>query len=161
MDCAHAGEVCDLLAARHAGRGEDGASLSSACGRQELALANATRDFVMLARVAERSGHPTASGVEVDDRARRDAREQGAGGRLEAHRLLMAMSVEKNLRRARPQANLNASALPLALEMVFEQHARVGDDPCLALRLAPQERRCIFAHRREAAGFEKHDAAAV
>ena len=82
MDGAHAGEVRDLLAARHAGRGEDGAGLGGACGWQKLALADRAGDLVMLARVAgtirpsrsiRRRGSMTVHDGMREERARADA----------------------------------------------------------------------------------------
>ena len=84
------------------GGDEDAAGRHRPRGGQQLPLADLPRDFVVLARVAERAGHAAASRVEIDDGARRDAAEQRARRRHQAHRLLMAVPVQQHGRRPRP-----------------------------------------------------------
>src|SRR5438045_9776139 len=73
----------------------------------------------------------------------------------------MTMSMQEDRRWARSQWDRNGSGLPLALEMILEQHTGVGDGSRPALSLAPQKRRLIFAERRQAARLEKHDSFAA
>ena len=77
--------------------------------RQQLPLADRARHVVMIARVAERSGHAAAAGIEIDDRRRRDARQQRLGRRRQAHRSLMAMRVEQHLGGPRLQRQRGAA----------------------------------------------------
>ena len=147
-----------LLAARRAGRHEDGIRRHRPRRRQQLALADLPRHLVVLLRVAERSGHAAAAGVEIDDRARRDARQQRARRRQQAHRLLMTVTVQQHGRRPGSQRRARARpACPFLLDVLLEQHARVADHPRLALRLAAQQRRRVLADRRQAARLEEQD----
>ncbi len=54
----------NLLPARHTRRDERVARGHRARGWQQLALADLPREIVVLPAVTERSGHPTASGIE-------------------------------------------------------------------------------------------------
>ena len=67
------------------------------------------------------------------------------------------MSMQQDRRRPGSQPERDRSALPLALEMILEQDAGVGDSSCPALSLASQKRRLILAKGRQAARLEKHD----
>ena len=54
-------------------------------------------------------------------------------------------------------AGSQGAACRFALEIVLEEHARVGDHPCLALLFAAQERGSVFANGRKAAGLQEQD----
>ena len=69
MDGPHAGEVRHLLTARNARGCQHGARFHRSRGGQQPAFADLSRHVVMSERIAERSGHPAAAGVEIDDGA--------------------------------------------------------------------------------------------
>src|SRR5262245_33556553 len=61
VDGRDAREMRHLLAARHAGGGQDGAGRQAARGGQQPTFADLPRDVVVLAGVAERAGHAAAA----------------------------------------------------------------------------------------------------
>ena len=101
----------------------------------------------MLARVAERSGHSAAAGVEIDHRGTGDAGEQRACRRQQAHGFLVAVAMKQDPRRSASERQRDPARLPLALDVIFEEDARGCDAARLALRLAAQKRRRVFADR--------------
>ena len=105
MHRGNAGKISDLMAAGRARRDEHGAGRHGPGRRQQLAFGNRERHVVVIARVAELAGHPAAAGLEIDDRRRRNPREQRPGGRREAHRALVTVRVEQPVARPRLSAS--------------------------------------------------------
>ena len=91
------GEVVDLVTATGAGRDNGGVGGFGADLREETAFANLAREVEVVFRVAEGTGHAAAASVEVDDGRAGDFCEQGLCGGQQAHRFLVAMSVQQNL----------------------------------------------------------------
>ena len=85
-----AGQVPHLLSAGDSGGDQDLVRFERAGGRQLATLANLSRDVEVLTRVAEGSGHATASRVEVDDLGARDPPEQRSGRWHQPQRCLVA-----------------------------------------------------------------------
>src|SRR5688572_170156 len=92
------GEVGDLVTARGACCHDDGSYRLVANRRKQLALANRSRDLVVVPSVPKRSRHPAATGVEVDNGRARDSPKQRARRCDKAHRLLVAVAVQKDRR---------------------------------------------------------------
>src|SRR5262245_3777585 len=98
------------------------------------------RNLVVILGVAERTRHAAASGVELDDLARRNSRQERPGWWHQAHGLLMTMPVQHDGGGTALQRERGPSFRKLAFEVVLEEHARVGHDLCAALFLAAQQR---------------------
>src|SRR5215204_4001093 len=145
MHGGFASEVGDVMTATGAGGDDHGARRLVAHGREKPAFANRARDVVMLAGIAERTGHAAAAGVEIDDRRVRDRRQQRLRGRDERHRLLMTVAVEQDGVRAGLQRKLCASRC----DELFEQYGAPGDDFSAPARFSTQQCWNIFANRRE------------
>ena len=87
----------------------------------------------MLAEISEGSGHAAASGVQIHYRRRWDALQERYRGRQQAHRLLVAMTVEQNPSRpsAQPEIELRGEFV--------EKLARICHDLGLMLVIAAQQ----------------------
>src|SRR5688572_1487723 len=155
MPRPHSSEVCDLLAAGRPGGYQHVAGLEGARRGQQAALTDLARDVVVLTRVAERSGHAAAAGVEVSDARSGNALEKRPGRRQRAQRLLMAMAVEEYVRGAGLEGQRDRSVSHTALDVFLEQEARVGHLPRLSLIVAAQQRRHVLPQRGETARLEK------
>ena len=157
MERRDAGEVLDLLAARSARRDQHGAGCHRARGRQQLALADLPRHLVVLLRVAERSGHPAAAGVEIDDRARRDARQQRA--RRTPHD--PSPSDDNDRAAARSTVRSRAAAPRCRSSIPARRAPRTARSRRRQLARAPRSPRsragCVFANRGQTARLEKDD----
>src|SRR5258708_547956 len=93
-------EIVNLMAARRSTGHHGGVGILRADLREQAALADLPRDVEMIFRVAERTGHPAAPRIEIDHRGAWNLREQSLRSRQQAHRLLMAMPVQQDLRGA-------------------------------------------------------------
>ena len=111
----------------------------------------------MLTRVAERSSHAAAAGIEVHHRRPRYPAEQGLRRREAAHCFLVAVAVEEHLRGPGGEVELHPPRFAFALEELFEQYRLVCDLQRPALRVVAQQRGDIFFDRRQAAGLQEHD----
>src|SRR5438105_5812028 len=151
------GEMLDLMAAGGARRGQQLARLQRTSRRKQPPFANLLRNLVVVLRIAERAGHAAAARIEIDDRARRNAREQRLRGRDQPHRLLMTMAVQHDRRWSGLEIERQAAGGELALEIVLEQNAGIGDEAGAALLLAAQQRGRILADGRQAARLEEED----
>ena len=100
MQRPDAGEVVDLVTARRSGGDEDAFGPEFARGGQEASLADLAGDVEVLPRVAERTGHAAATGVEIGDAGARNPVEERLRGRYQAERLLVAVAVQEDLVRA-------------------------------------------------------------
>src|SRR5439155_76768 len=96
----------------------------------------------------KRSGHTAAARIEIDDGGRWNARQQRSGRRLKSHRLLMAVAVQEHCRRSVAQAKRDAACLPLALDKVLEERARIGDE-LRSLSRGKPSRECLTRPRRQ------------
>ena len=95
-----AGEVFDLLPARRARRDEHAARTHRPRGRQQLALTDLPRDFVVLPGVSKGSAipqHPASRSTIVDPGMRASS---ARARRHQPHRLLMAVTVQQHGRRS-------------------------------------------------------------
>src|SRR5436190_7019325 len=151
------GKMLDLMAAGGACRGQQLARLQRASRREQPPFANLLRHLVVVLRVAERAGHSAAAGIEIDDRAGRDSREQRLRRRDQPHRLLMAVAVQDDCRWPGLEIELQPAGGELALEIVLEQDAGVADDLRAALLLAAQQRGRILADGGQAAWLQEED----
>ena len=104
MHRGDAGEIGDLVPAGSARRDEHGSWRHGPRRGQQLAFGDRARHVVVIPRIAERTGHAAAAGVEIDDRRRGNSRQQRLGRRRQPHRSLMAMRMEQDVGRPRLQA---------------------------------------------------------
>ena len=100
MERPDAGEVGDLVPARRAAGHQHVTIAQGPRGGQQPPLSDGARHLEVLTRISEGAGHPAAAGIEIDDGGAGDAAEQGLCGGQAAHRLLMTVRVEEDLRRS-------------------------------------------------------------
>ena len=157
MHRGDAGKIGDLVPAGRARRDQHRSCRHGPGRRQQLAFGDRARHVVVIARVAERTGHAAAAGVEIDDGRRRNPRQQRLGGRRQAHRSLVAVRMEQHVAGpgfsvsvARPSAHSLSRNSSKSTEWL-RHHPRA------ALQLAAQQIRRVFADRRQAARFDEHD----
>src|SRR5579863_3676301 len=94
-----AGEMLHLVPAGCSRRDQGVTWLQSPCRRQKLSFSNEPRNLVMLAGIAERTGHAAAAGIQIHHFRSWNPPQQVAGWREQSHGLLVTMSVQQNVRR--------------------------------------------------------------
>ena len=152
MDGLCAFEFGHLMPAGSAGRDQNIARFHLADGRQQAPFGDRDRNIVVTARIAERSGHAAAAGVEIDDLRAGNSRQQRDGGGQQAHGFLMTMAVQENACPGRRAAAGRASR---------QIRRRAGRPPrrCarFLLQFAPQQADSVVFDRRKAAGFAEQN----
>ena len=89
-----AAEIGHLVAAGRTGCSEHVTGLHRAGRRQQLTVSDGDGNIVMLARVAEGTRHATAAGIQIDYGRAGNAAQECFRSIQQAHRFLMAVSVQ-------------------------------------------------------------------
>ena len=158
MQRPDAGEVRDLMPARDAARDEDRAGHEARAPPATAAARRSPRHLEVLARVAERSGHAAAAGVEIDH-GRAGIRPSSA---LAGARQRPSPSDDSGRAAgfATGPAPDRAARVPPGIPFSTNSSkstARSATRRARRCALAAEQRRHVLANRREAAGLEEHD----